>query len=235
MSTRDDAQKDYEAGLKYKEIAEKYDVSESTVKSWASRYWKKDKVATKKRKKSQPLSKRDATNKRGGQKNNLNAAGSSKSHLGQQNALSHGGYSSIYWDTLTDDEKELIETMPQSEEELLIDQLKLLTVNERRLMLAIKKVQYATDKDGNIQDMIVDTAISTESKNYLGKQFEKTINAEHKDNRIIRLQQQLTTVQRAKTKCLDSLFRVHKENDTANKNHIADDWIAAVMGAAKND
>lgn len=41
------AKDDYEKGLKYREIAEKYGVSISTVKSWKSRYWSKEKVATK--------------------------------------------------------------------------------------------------------------------------------------------------------------------------------------------
>ena len=52
MSARDDARKDWESGMKYKDIAEKYRVSESTVKSWASRYWKNnsDKVATNQKK-----------------------------------------------------------------------------------------------------------------------------------------------------------------------------------------
>lgn len=49
------AHEDYLKGLKYKEIAEKHNVSLSTVKSWATRYWKQKgcnqpkKVATKKR------------------------------------------------------------------------------------------------------------------------------------------------------------------------------------------
>ncbi len=34
------AHEDYLKGLKYKEIAEKHNVSLSTVKSWATRYWK---------------------------------------------------------------------------------------------------------------------------------------------------------------------------------------------------
>lgn len=47
MTKRDEAKQDYLAGMKYKEIAEKYDVSLSTVKSWKSRYWSdKTKVAT---------------------------------------------------------------------------------------------------------------------------------------------------------------------------------------------
>lgn len=53
---REQAFRDYQEGMKYKEIAEKYGVSLSTVKSWASRYWKKGcnleekKVATKREK-----------------------------------------------------------------------------------------------------------------------------------------------------------------------------------------
>ena len=56
---KDLAFEDYCAGMKYKDIAEKYDINLSTIKSWASRHWKKlqpntKKVATKEVKKSQP-------------------------------------------------------------------------------------------------------------------------------------------------------------------------------------
>ena len=34
MAVRDEAKKDWEQGMKRKEIAEKYGVSENTVKSW---------------------------------------------------------------------------------------------------------------------------------------------------------------------------------------------------------
>ena len=45
--------------MKYKEIAEKYGVSLSTVKSWASRYWKKG--CNLEEKKLQPKGKKVAT------------------------------------------------------------------------------------------------------------------------------------------------------------------------------
>ena len=51
---REKAFEDYKNGVKYKEIAEKYKVSLSTVKSWAVRYWKKEKSCNRKRKKLQP-------------------------------------------------------------------------------------------------------------------------------------------------------------------------------------
>ncbi|MFC4761042.1 terminase small subunit [Fructobacillus durionis] len=58
MTKRDKAKQDYLAGMKYKDIADKYDVSLSTVKSWKARYWSDEtkvaisdkKVATKSQK-----------------------------------------------------------------------------------------------------------------------------------------------------------------------------------------
>ena len=38
---KEQAYQDYKSGMKYKDIAAKYGVSLSAVKSWASRYWKK--------------------------------------------------------------------------------------------------------------------------------------------------------------------------------------------------
>lgn len=53
MKKYEEAEQDYLSGLKYKNIAEKYGVSISTVKSWKSRYWKSDDVATKEKKVAQ--------------------------------------------------------------------------------------------------------------------------------------------------------------------------------------
>lgn len=63
MSTRDEAYNDWKSGMKYKDIAAKHGISESTVKSWASRYWKSEKVATKTRKKLQSKNNKVATEK----------------------------------------------------------------------------------------------------------------------------------------------------------------------------
>lgn len=56
---RKEAYKDYLAGMKYQDIANKHHVNLSTVKSWASRYWKKGCNQTEK--KLQPKNKKVAT------------------------------------------------------------------------------------------------------------------------------------------------------------------------------
>lgn len=45
----------------------------------------------------------------------------------------------MYWDTLSEEERALIEDMPKDEELLLIEQIQLFSVRERRIMTAINK------------------------------------------------------------------------------------------------
>ncbi|NLS38687.1 terminase [Fructobacillus tropaeoli] len=49
MTKRDEAEKDYLAGMKYKDIANKYGVTINTVKSWRTRHWNKGAPPTEKR------------------------------------------------------------------------------------------------------------------------------------------------------------------------------------------
>ena len=60
IDKREAAHIDWKNGMKYKDIASKHGISESAVKSWASRYWKNEEVATN-NKKLQPKSEEVAT------------------------------------------------------------------------------------------------------------------------------------------------------------------------------
>ncbi|EAC5052009.1 TerS [Listeria monocytogenes] len=83
------AEQDYNAGMKYKDIAKKYDVSLNTVKSWKKRYgWYRDRGA--------PELKSVHTKERGGASNgNKHAVGNKggAAPRNNQNALKHGLYS----------------------------------------------------------------------------------------------------------------------------------------------
>lgn len=80
----EDAYRDKQNGMTYQKIADKYGVSVSTVKSWATRYWK---VATKE-KKVATKPKKVAT-KVGAPKGNRNAVGHG-APFKNQNATTHG-------------------------------------------------------------------------------------------------------------------------------------------------
>lgn len=250
MEKREQAYEDYKKGMKYKDIAEKYGVSLSAVKSWAARYWNKQrdkgKVATKNKKGRDQKADKSQPKPRGAPKGNKNAVGNKGgAPLGSKNALKHGGYSAIYWDTLDEEEKELIDNMPEDEEMLLIDQIRLLSIRERRLMKAIE--QYKGIKGG----LVVSGALTSATKrafsddeqgekerkkynelrqrkieegkiSYLGHDKFTQTSTESTYNIVLRLERELTAVQSKKTKCIDALAKLHtetaKRNDMNNEN-----------------
>ena len=230
METRDKAYKDFQKGMKYKDIAEKYGVSVNTIKSWASRYWKNtEKVATKNKKgcnldnkKLQPKPK-----PRGAPKGNKNAVGSPGGNgapIGNQHALKHGGYSPAYYNALTDEEKSLIDNMPVDEETMLQEEIHLLSIRELRIMNAIN--QYRDMKGGLYVDEVVrreekkkfntpedearyqelrEEKISESKVSYLYDKYEVATMTKSVVDVVIRLEGELTRVQRAKLECTKTL------------------------------
>lgn len=226
MVDREQAKKDWEQGMKRKDIAEKYGVSENTVKSWISRHWKNEKGAPK----NAPKSKKTGAPKKGGQKGNKNACGNG-APLDNDNAQKHGGYSAVYWDTLTDEEKSLIEDMPKDEETLLIDQIKMYSVRERRLLKAINKVKnakgdvalanisrtetkrsFANDEDKQLYEERQAEKVA-EGKILPGETYSLHTFTESKDSVITRLEAELTKVQNAKTKAIAALSKMNIEKE----------------------
>jgi len=241
------AYKDYKKGMKYKEIAEKHDVSLSAVKSWASRYWKSEKVATKQQKKLQPSDEKLQPKSRGAPKGSKNAAGNGGgAPLGNKNALKHGGYSTAYWDTLDEEEKEMLEGMPEDEETMLLYQIRLCDVRERRLMQAINKYRNAKgglavsgvqttytkrefddEAERILYDEIKQEKIKEKKISYLG--YDKTTHTDTDAtiNIIQRLENELTRVQRQKTHCIATLNKLRQ--DGSKGNEVVDDWVLALL------
>lgn len=110
------AEKDYMAGMKYKDIAAKYGVTLNTVKSWKVRYgWNKKGVHTKSEKVC------TQKKKRGGQPGNKNAVGHG-APKGNQNATKHGLFSRY----LPEDTREIFFSLDSADPlDLLWDQIKL--------------------------------------------------------------------------------------------------------------
>lgn len=110
------AEKDYMAGMKYKDIAAKYGVTLNTVKSWKVRYgWNKKGVHTKSEKVC------TQKRKRGGQPGNKNAVGHG-APKGNQNATKHGLFSRY----LPEDTREIFFSLDSADPlDLLWDQIKL--------------------------------------------------------------------------------------------------------------
>lgn len=133
--TKDMAKEDYLKGMKYKDIADKYNVSLNTIKSWVKRYgWAKEKKkkGAHKSKKGAPL-------------NNKNAAGHGAPPK-NKNAEKHGFFSKY----LPDDTLELIQEIN------IKDPLDILWENIQIQYAAIiraQRIMYVQDKDEMIKEL----------------------------------------------------------------------------------
>ena len=244
MADRDKALEDYKAGLSYKEIAEKHNVSESTVKSWASRHWNNDKkiqAARKRSKKSQlkgkksrnqnaeKKSQKDAPKPRGAPHGNKNAAGNNGgAPKGSKNALKHGGYSVVKWDELTEDERAMAKEMEDTDtEDNLHEEVVLYTIRERRILRAINTMKEVNLK-GNVEistNISVHTTGSGQDTSIVGST--KSTNLERVEIAVLRLERELTSVQKAKARTLQTLDEVRRANGKDDDTWL-EDFVAAI-------
>lgn len=201
---RDKAFEDYRKGMKYKEIAEKYEVSLSAVKSWAARYWKKE-GCNQKEKKLQPKKKKVAT--KGAQPGNKNSLGHGAPKE-NKNALKTGEFETLFFDALDSEEKQLIGFMPKDKEQLLLQEIQLLTVRERRMMRRIDDISKSAEShEDGVEGIPADMTL-VKLQSGIDKDKETNLQEYHgKLGQIQAVEDALTRVQARKQKAIDSLHR----------------------------
>lgn len=123
----------YAKGLKLIEIAATLKVPEGTVRSWKNRY---DWDATLHKKK------RNVAKKKGGQPGNKNAEGhGGTGPPGNKNAVKTGEFEALFFDCLDPEEQQLIKKVQPNKEQLLLQEIQLLTVRERRMLKRIETLK----------------------------------------------------------------------------------------------
>lgn len=252
-----EAEKLFNEGMAMVDIAKKLGISDGTVRSWKNRYgWggtsKKNKcnVAKKSNKKSATLQKR----KKVGQPGNKNAKGGSGNPNPKPppDRTKHGGYVPVFMDALDEDEKELVAAVPEDEEVLLLEQIQLFSIRERRILKAINKYREMKgdvtvadvsrfEEKRAFKDKEEEAEYDRRQKKKVdegdilpGKSYNIQTHTTNKDMVIARLEQELSTVQSKKTKAIEALskFRLEKakiESENAG-NDAVNDWISAVLG-----
>lgn len=254
-----EAEKLYKSGMLLVDIAKKLGKPEGTVRRWRStQNW--DGVDKSKGKKNEnersDKTKTNVRKSRGAPKGNKNAVGHAPSvPIGNQNALKHGGYSSVYWDTLSEEELEMVHTTPDNEEDLLMEQISLFSIRERRLMKAIAK--YKDVKSG----VYINNVIKNETKRRFEDKaeeqaYKEAIHKKVENNErlpgesygiqttttatidlVARLERELTSVQSKKTKAIESLAKLRFEKqriDGEGKgNELVQTWAQAVIKARR--
>ena len=247
MDNRDKGYTLFKKGLKYKEIAEKLGVPESTVKSWATRYWKKGKVASEKvASKKKKVATEDATSTtpkpRGAPKGNANGVGNKGgAPPGNQNAVTHGGYSAILFDTLDETEHSMINQMQSNEEQLLIDEINLLTVRERRIMQRIQEYQktpvaisstvrtehkrvFDSPEDEQIYNERIQEKIDA-GERLPGREYTTHTTTEESYSIVLKLEEALTRCQAQKQRTIDTLNKIRMAKDDGKSRDIEDMYV----------
>ena len=127
------------------EIANRLNISPGTIRGWKSKdSWDAQLNGT--LHKNTERSKR----KRGGQPGNKNAEG----HGGtgppeNKNALKTGEFETLFFDCLEPDEQKLIQAVQPDKEQLLLQEIQLLTVRERRML---KRIEALTSNLEEVQE-----------------------------------------------------------------------------------
>lgn len=187
---------DYLQGMKYNDIKQKYNITQAELRSIVYKY-----KLTRTKSKAQM-----------GNKNALGNKGGTGAETGNKNAVTTGEYENIYKDVLDEDELDLYENYQVDDvEQLLMEEYKILTIREKRMLKRIKKLNEQ-------KDMTIDFIRKKNSKS----ETETITEAEPTINLIQRIEEGLTRVQEAKRKCIESLNKINDgEDKTVNLNVVA--------------
>lgn len=255
------AEEMYHEGMLLVDIAKKIGKPEGTVRRWKStQHWeetgsKKGKKKQTERSEKNKKSKPSVRKKQGAPKGNRNAAGHG-APIGNKNALKHGGYSEVYWDTLDEDELALIDDAPDDEETLLLQQIQLFSIRERRLMKAIaqyrdakgglymssvfrqeQKRSFKSDDDKKLYEERIAEKVKNGDR-LPGEQYVIQTSTSAAIDLVARLEKELTSVQARKTKAIEALTRLRMERQKiegeGKGNALVQAWAESVIKARED-
>ena len=214
------ARVDYMAGMKRKDIAEKYGVSINTVDSWKKRHgWSKNgapQSSAPQKKLGAPFGNQNAKGY-GPPLGNQNAVGNNGGPpKGNKNAVTTGEFETIWLDCLDDDEQVMYEKIDTDELVQTEEAIRLLTLRERRMLKRIQDLMNGLSEKARSVFMV-----SKDKKEIIqvydektGKMREISVNKPvmaiesisetecRKIDDILKLEEALTRIQDKKTKQL---------------------------------
>lgn len=178
-----------------RDLAEELGISYQSLRNWkAADKW--DDALPKKKRGGQPGNRNSAGHK--------NAAGSHKgAPAGNKNAEKDGAYSTVFFDMLTDAEKELVAQTPLGGREALEHEMMILKFREHRILEKIAKYEEAPEDElyiSGLLDMRVPKGAKDGAKQNIGM-YQK----DSPYRRIMALQEALYKVQGRIAKIADSL------------------------------
>lgn len=188
-------------GKKLIEISDLLKIPEGTIRSWKNRYdW--DNATLQKKK-------RNVAKKKGGQPGNKNAAGNKGGAAPEKNknAVTTGEFETLLFDCLDLEEQRLVQAVPEDKQALLMQEIQLLTVRERRMLKRIELLRNAADEEN--KSVVGETGMTAVGhKKGLEKDKETDLlEYRGKLGQIQNIEDALTRVQTRKQTAIDALHR----------------------------
>lgn len=207
-------------GMKLIDISKALEVPVGTIRSWKKRYnWDKKSNATLHKRK------RNVAKAKGGQPGNQNAIGNhgGAAPEGNKNAVTTGEFETLLFDCLEPEEKQLAAAVPNDKEQLLFQEIQLLTVRERRML---KRIENLRQEDF--------TTVSRKSGIEKGKMTDLSEDRATL-GQIQNIEDALTRVQARKQAAIDSLHRFGVDDARLEIELMKLDMAALKLGGQETE
>ncbi len=191
----------YLEGQKLVEIASQLNLPEGTVRRWKCTHkWDNER--------SDKKSERSQKRKRGAQPKNQNAIGNNGgAPENNKNAVTTGEFETLLFDCLDPEEQRLAQAVPEDKQKLLMQEIQLLTVRERRMLKRINLLRMSLDDSGaSSGDETGMTVVSHKSGLEKDKETD-LLEYRGKLGQIQNIEDALTRVQARKQAAIDALHR----------------------------
>ena len=215
----------YLEGMKLVEIASQLNLPEGTVRRWKSTHkWENER--------SDKNSERSEKRKRGAQPGNKNSSGGPP---GNKKAVTTGEFETLLFDCLEPEERRLAQAVPEDKETLLMQEIQLLTVRERRMLKRIDLLRQSPDDSDEVSGeetgmtvvshkMGIEKDKDTDLREYQGKL-----------GQIQHIEEALTRVQARKQAAIDALHRYGVDDARLEIEMMKLDLAALKLGGQEQE
>ena len=216
-------------GKKMIEISELLKIPEGTIRSWKNRYdW--DNATLQKKK-------RNVAKKKGGQPGNKNAAGNrGGSAPGKnKNAVTTGEFETLLFDCLNLEEQRLVQAVPEDKQALLMQEIQLLTVRERRMLKRIELLRNAANEENKLAAGETGMTAVGHKKGLENDKETDLLEYRGKLGQIQNIEDALTRVQARKQAAIDALHRYSVDDARLEIETMKVDLAALKLGGQEQE
>ena len=219
----------YLEGRKLVEIASQLNLPEGTVRRWKCTHkWDSER--------SDKKSERSQKRKRGAQPKNQNAIGNNGgAPENNKNAVTTGEFETLLFDCLDPEEQRLAQAVPEDKQKLLMQEIQLLTVRERRMLKRINLLRMSLDDSGaSSGDETGLTVVSHKSGLEKDKETD-LLEYSGKLGQIQNIEDALTRVQARKQAAIDALHRYGVDDARLEIEMMKLDLAALKLGGQEQE